>query len=181
MNWLHAHISGLIDFGFGMVVVAYISYSLRSQFRKRRHFFGIASQALGDHSAALRTFVESRDAPRNLKSALLTFSEAISHKQGYDVIVEALSSGGGDSDEPDARDLKGEISALEETHPELAKAFWRAIVTGAVYSVARWQYATEAGIIHASVELADRDKKMKVVSKMADSHPWPLHPSSVTA
>ncbi|BAF86859.1 hypothetical protein AZC_0861 [Azorhizobium caulinodans ORS 571] len=181
MNWLQEHISGFINFGFAMAVIAYVSCSLRSRYRKRQHFWGTASKALEDHSAALRAFVDSPDSPDNLKFALLSFSEAVSRKEGYSLIVEALTTAAEDDPVVGARDLKADLAALEEFHPELAKAFGRAIVTGTVYSIARWQDATEVGMIHAGVELSDEDRKITVVSKVADGQAWPLHPNGATA
>ena len=101
-----------------------------------------AADLIAIHAQVLDRFLGDKDAPVFLKSALITYSDAMSDKVVVLKIAEWFSSRpmrvSRSQEDQNDKELSEGLAALMKRRPDLAKDFAHAVMTAAVGSILRW-------------------------------------------
>jgi hypothetical protein len=125
--------------------------------RKRVWQLEQAAELLRQHGDNLEQFLCSEDAPPDLKAVLIGFSDALADERVANELAEILCAGqrSGQSITPDVEALMLAVEDLRARHPNLARAFFRAVGSGVAAALFRWPHAARTMEMLTSRMVAD--------------------------
>jgi hypothetical protein len=140
--------------------------------RKRVWQLEQAAELLRQHGDNLEQFLCSDDAPADLKAVLIGLSDALADEDVANELAEILCAGQRDRQAigSDVEALMSAVEDLRARHPNLARAFFRAIGTGVAAALFRWPHAARAMELLASRMVADPANELAAAAVGARLH-----------
>jgi len=142
MTWitLDAQIAPLVALAASLFALCVDLRRRVGRHRRRTRDLRTCAELLDQHQASLEKFIQSPDAPTQLKSALLNFSEVTSDREKAHSVVAAMCSGEvrTQRDAEAARSINKALESLRASHPELAQDFDTAVSSAAAAMLFRW-------------------------------------------